>query len=200
MLVLFSSRRRHTRCALVTGVQTCALPISHLPNGGISVDGHLLFDFVSFPLRLKEIPGDPRKSELKIYYLDAIYGRTKGGITPSGWSCERSPYIVEFDNFGVSDHPGIYNLNDHFTWGYDEISWFSSQPADYRNEFLRYAYEWIPRVDPNGFLQMPGSSVPAGVDGNRYRATTPGDACPEGKGQERSEERRVGKGGGMKGS
>src|SRR3546814_8654423 len=27
----FSSRRRHTRCALVTGVQTCALPISELP-------------------------------------------------------------------------------------------------------------------------------------------------------------------------
>src|SRR3546814_1559725 len=25
--LLFSSRRRHTRCALVTGVQTCALPI-----------------------------------------------------------------------------------------------------------------------------------------------------------------------------
>src|SRR3546814_5179225 len=25
---MFSSRRRHTRCALVTGVQTCALPIS----------------------------------------------------------------------------------------------------------------------------------------------------------------------------
>src|SRR3546814_5823280 len=24
----FSSRRRHTRCALVTGVQTCALPIA----------------------------------------------------------------------------------------------------------------------------------------------------------------------------
>src|SRR3546814_9205619 len=28
----FSSRRRHTRCALVTGVQTCALPIYH-PGG-----------------------------------------------------------------------------------------------------------------------------------------------------------------------
>src|SRR3546814_2375957 len=26
----FSSRRRHTRCALVTGVQTCALPISNV--------------------------------------------------------------------------------------------------------------------------------------------------------------------------
>src|SRR3546814_1564376 len=27
MRFFFSSRRRHTRCALVTGVQTCALPI-----------------------------------------------------------------------------------------------------------------------------------------------------------------------------
>src|SRR3546814_8969830 len=32
MRVFFSSRRRHTRCALGTGVQTCALPISlHTP-------------------------------------------------------------------------------------------------------------------------------------------------------------------------
>src|SRR3546814_2584111 len=30
LAVFFSSRRRHTRCALVTGVQTCALPISLL--------------------------------------------------------------------------------------------------------------------------------------------------------------------------
>src|SRR3546814_4017028 len=28
LIFFFSSRRRHTRCALVTGVQTCALPIS----------------------------------------------------------------------------------------------------------------------------------------------------------------------------
>src|SRR3546814_14365212 len=27
VVLFFSSRRRHTRCALVTGVQTCALPI-----------------------------------------------------------------------------------------------------------------------------------------------------------------------------
>src|SRR3546814_7130570 len=31
--VFFSSRRRHTRCALVTGVQTCALPICHQRRG-----------------------------------------------------------------------------------------------------------------------------------------------------------------------
>src|SRR3546814_6812707 len=35
ILVCFflSSRRRHTRCALVTGVQTCALPISRRSPG-----------------------------------------------------------------------------------------------------------------------------------------------------------------------
>src|SRR3546814_9004280 len=32
VMFFFSSRRRHTRCALVTGVQTCALPISRVPG------------------------------------------------------------------------------------------------------------------------------------------------------------------------
>src|SRR3546814_18673167 len=32
----FSSRRRHTRCALVTGVQTCALPILLAGNFDVS--------------------------------------------------------------------------------------------------------------------------------------------------------------------
>src|SRR3546814_9176381 len=33
VICVFSSRRRHTRCALVTGVQTCALPIYRLDKG-----------------------------------------------------------------------------------------------------------------------------------------------------------------------
>src|SRR3546814_3082134 len=38
----FSSRRRHTRCALVTGVQTCALPIYAKPHlGGTHYFDHL---------------------------------------------------------------------------------------------------------------------------------------------------------------
>src|SRR3546814_20803930 len=40
MFFFVSSRRRHTRCALVTGVQTCALPIyPALPAVAISVFG-----------------------------------------------------------------------------------------------------------------------------------------------------------------
>src|SRR3546814_15043839 len=38
MLFFFSSRRRHTRCALVTGVQTCALPIYSLAHVGAQFD------------------------------------------------------------------------------------------------------------------------------------------------------------------
>src|SRR3546814_18692607 len=34
----FSSRRRHTRCALVTGVQTCALPICRRDGGKLLVE------------------------------------------------------------------------------------------------------------------------------------------------------------------
>src|SRR3546814_13324492 len=38
----FSSRRRHTRCALVTGVQTCALPILYQAVGRQArVAGHV---------------------------------------------------------------------------------------------------------------------------------------------------------------
>src|SRR3546814_2350193 len=36
-MYFFSSRRRHTICALVTGVQTCALPISQLERIEIEV-------------------------------------------------------------------------------------------------------------------------------------------------------------------
>src|SRR3546814_4344472 len=36
--LFFSSRRRHTRCALVTGVQTCALPILTIGLGETVAD------------------------------------------------------------------------------------------------------------------------------------------------------------------
>src|SRR3546814_15360067 len=51
----FSSRRRHTRCALVTGVQTCALPISE-QHGDADVKGRKLqaFGNAQFPVLLVE--------------------------------------------------------------------------------------------------------------------------------------------------
>src|SRR3546814_6430602 len=48
----FSSRRRHSRCASVTGVQTCALPISDPENHSVGYggypdrDGHVTLDAI----------------------------------------------------------------------------------------------------------------------------------------------------------
>src|SRR3546814_17931147 len=43
LFFFFSSRRRHTRCALVTGVQTCALPIyTYRPDICVPLSGAIL--------------------------------------------------------------------------------------------------------------------------------------------------------------
>src|SRR3546814_7141744 len=42
----FSSRRRHTRCALVTGVQTCALPISFRARALVNAAGPFVLDLL----------------------------------------------------------------------------------------------------------------------------------------------------------
>src|SRR3546814_20619571 len=54
----FSSRRRHTRCALVTGVQTCALPIwvilrNHVLHCGCArFNAHQFIDIPTAKVRL----------------------------------------------------------------------------------------------------------------------------------------------------
>ncbi|MDT8302900.1 MAG: hypothetical protein RQ760_15575 [Sedimentisphaerales bacterium] len=158
---------------------------AHVPSGGIVHEGKLLFDFHSFPLRIDEVVNEPQKGVLKVGYLDSIFTRSKGGISPSGWRCDSLPYIVELDNFGSSGRPG-QNIGMHYIWGYDEICWFAHQPADYRNSWLKYAWEWIRRHDPNGYLQMPGSRTLANPVGkkNWYWANTPSKAVPTGFGQE----------------
>lgn len=158
---------------------------AHVPSGGIVHDGKLLFDFHSFPLRIEEVPDKPHQGVLKMGYLDSIFGRSKGGITPSGWKCEHLPYLVELDNFGRSRREG-QNIGAHWIWGYDEICWFAHQSEAYRNQWLRYAWNWVRENDPNGYLQMPGSRVLAApVNGKRwYWANTRSDAVPDGFNQE----------------
>ncbi len=118
--------------------------------------------------------------------MDSLYQRSKGCISPSGWSCEHLPYLVEFDNFGRSRTPNVADTKSFFVWGWDEISWFSLQPEEYRNKFLVYAYNWLKQTDPNGHLQMPVSrmlSCPNETQGN-YRANTKSPTCPIGYSQE----------------
>src|SRR3546814_4641308 len=75
----FSSRRRHTRCALVTGVQTCALPISDQAYLGMTFPEGYSFPMHSIPLSL--VDGS---------FVSAVTGQTFDGLplvvspTPAG--------------------------------------------------------------------------------------------------------------------
>src|SRR3546814_11611370 len=91
----FSSRRRHTRCALVTGVQTCALPIS--PNfvesdaNAVTPDDdcYYLFEYVSH-----KGPGFSRTNaliaDLKIKPGDAA----KDGENRKGQAIDRDAAVL----------------------------------------------------------------------------------------------------------
>ena len=160
---------------------------AHTPSGGMLAGGVSLLDFNSFPLRIKEIPEKPMEGMLEMGHLDALYGRSLGCITPSGWSCEALPYLVEFDNFGISDHPGLANVKDHYVWGYDEITWFYLQSSAYRQQWLKYAYDWLRENDPNGHLEMPVARVIStgnSADPKTCRGNTPSEKCPQGMGVE----------------
>lgn len=153
------------------------------PQGGIvTPNGRLLLDFHSSPLRIDEVPGSPQEGVLRFGYNDSIYGRSQGGITPSGWSCKSLPYMVEFDNYDSSGKEG-QNVGGFWVWGYDEIGWFAHQTEQYRNDWLQYAWKWIRENDSNGFLEMPGIRV-LGKPGKLYWANTRSQATPDGYNQE----------------
>ena len=144
-----SYAKKHARRSIV-------LCDAHVPSGGIVHDGKLMFDLHSFPSRPKSLKEQPHKAILEKGFSDSIYGRSAGGVTPSGWSCQSLPYIVEIDNFGNSDHAGEYRESDKLhVWGWDEINWFINQPESYRNKWLKYAYNWVRENDSNGYFQLP---------------------------------------------
>lgn len=159
---------------------------AHVPSGGIVLDdGRLMFDLHSFPLRIDEVIESPYKGVLRVGYIDSIFCRSKGGITPSGWKCDSLPYMVELDNFGASGKEG-QDIGGCWIWGYDEICWFANQPEEYRNEWIRYAWDWLKEHDQNGFLEMPGSRCLAAHANGRswYYANTQSQAVPDGFNQE----------------
>src|SRR3546814_15263917 len=84
----FSSRRRHTRCALVTGVQTCALPISaqQLTTGikRFAMDGDIP-GYESWEDAVAAMPAIPVADEragVDMLYSSGTTGRPKGVRVP----------------------------------------------------------------------------------------------------------------------
>ncbi len=88
----------------------------HVPSGGFLRNGVSLLDFNSFPMRIKEVVDKPYEGILQVGYLDAIFKKSKGGISPSGWKCESMPYLVEFDNYGRGRTPNVADTTNIFVW------------------------------------------------------------------------------------
>src|SRR3546814_17362001 len=102
----FSSRIRHTRCALVTGVQTCALPIS------IAID-----DFgtgYSSLVYLKRLPIDTLKIDQE-FVGDLSRDPDDAAITAPVLSMAHSPGRNVFAE-GVETQDKMDALRDHYSY------------------------------------------------------------------------------------
>ncbi len=121
---------------------------AHLVGARRQLEG--MFDFNSFPIRPKEVIERPMQCICEEGYLDSMFNETDG-------FCK--PFIVEFDNFGLTKEPGKPTLEGHHAWGYDEITWFAIQDKAYRHEFLRYIVDWVNARYPDGWVQFPSRRV-----------------------------------------
>src|SRR3546814_8399232 len=98
-MLFFSSRRRHTRCALVTGVQTCALPILGHRAGEI---GTTWWQHAVHDVELRQVVGVLRRDEIgEGCEQRQDYGDSQGsdgdwaGPELGGEACHRRPAPAE---------------------------------------------------------------------------------------------------------
>src|SRR3546814_7691694 len=96
----FSSRRRHTRCALVTGVQTCALPISATDHGHPSA----------------------ATADLDRADAERLYAKVRSGdFTAAEAELFRAQMLTEMARMSLDDgmtlqiHPGVYRRSEEHT-------------------------------------------------------------------------------------
>src|SRR3546814_4609781 len=73
-----SSRRRHTRCALVTGVQTCALPISVNGTGSLVMEARAIGADTTLA-RIVRMVAEAQRSRAPI---QAVADRVSGWFVP----------------------------------------------------------------------------------------------------------------------
>ena len=64
---------------------------AHVPSGGLRRGDRLLFDFHSFPLRIKEVPERPQEGILEVGFTDAIYGRSRAASLPADGAASTCP-------------------------------------------------------------------------------------------------------------
>src|SRR3546814_12667675 len=89
----FSSRRRHTRCALVTGVQTCALPILI----SVNLTG-------AFLAAKAQIPAMKARGQGSIVFTSSFVGFSNGGMPGMGAYAASKAGLIGFAGSLASHH------------------------------------------------------------------------------------------------
>src|SRR3546814_8643301 len=133
-MFFFSSRRRHTICALVTGVQTCALPISYFEKPAQA--------------------GEP--TEFSVTYELTIFGQyhdidpgkvVAADITPelAPFVAERAPHVMFTDDLRafsrkvVGGEKNPYRIVQKLFAAVDEIPWAGAREYSTISNISDYA-------------------------------------------------------------
>src|SRR3546814_8565424 len=126
VLFFFSSRRRHTRCALVTGFQTCALPIS-LGSKGYDDLSRTAVASTYRPGRLNSAPGKA------VVRLSAVPKEVR--------SHERqSAKIQTIPRFPAVPHPFRPNARKSWGIGLPGSATRSEEPKSELQSLMRISY------------------------------------------------------------
>src|SRR3546814_15122995 len=118
-ICFFSSRRRHTRCALVTGVQTCALPICR--GSGSSVTSPVIGPYSApEPAWTTAGPGHPsarHAAAASARSEERRVGKECVSTCRSRWS--PSPLTTKYNTYQLNSH-SYHNNTKHTKNIYNE--------------------------------------------------------------------------------
>src|SRR3546814_125807 len=110
----FSSRRRHTRCALVTGVQTCALPIYACSQLGVRVELGTGVAGFSGDDRLEEVLASDGRRFAADNALVCIGAEPEDQLARQAClSCDRGVIV---DDHGATHAEGVFAVGDAASW------------------------------------------------------------------------------------
>src|SRR3546814_743514 len=130
-MFFFSSRRRHTRCALVTGVQTCALPILRWTVGdttsgsGAEQRTHIFVKPYSAGLRSNLVITTDRR----VYHIE-LESRSTGAMAALSWTYPKDELIAlrRQQDAAAAAAPiasglAVDRLNFHYAISGDKPAW-----------------------------------------------------------------------------
>ncbi|MBR5409297.1 MAG: hypothetical protein IK104_01375 [Clostridia bacterium] len=151
------------------------------------VNGVSLLDYNAMPFTRWPFPDRPGEKLALVRE-----GKSGGGVSPEGVYEKALPFLYEYDNWGGKDFWAHENLTYEERawaqwWGYDQISWFASQPKEERDRFLDYTFKWTAVNNPDGFFAFPlMRGIGPGGDGQDrvYKLNNASDSCPGGFSQE----------------